>query len=47
MRRLNSFEDEHWDEAEDDKRVRWFGHPARSPTSRHAILNARYLPSDD
>ena len=27
MRRLNFLEDEPWDEAEDDKRVRWFGHP--------------------
>ena len=27
MRRLNFLEDEPWDEVEDDKRVRWFGHP--------------------
>src|SRR6267142_1126267 len=27
MRRLNFLEDEPWDELEDDKRVRWFGHP--------------------
>ena len=27
MRRLNFLDDEPWDEAEDDKRVRWFGHP--------------------
>src|SRR5437763_15801766 len=27
MRRLNFVEDEPWDEVEDDKRVRWFGHP--------------------
>ena len=27
MRRLNFLEDEPWDEVENDKRVRWFGHP--------------------
>ncbi len=27
MRRLNFLEDEPWDEVEDDKRFRWFGHP--------------------
>jgi uncharacterized cupin superfamily protein len=27
MGRLNFLEDEPWDELEDDKRVRWFGHP--------------------
>ena len=27
MRRLNFLEDDPWDEVEDDKRVRWFGHP--------------------
>ena len=27
MRRLNFLEDEPWDDVEDDKRVRWFGHP--------------------
>jgi uncharacterized cupin superfamily protein len=27
MRRLNFLEDEPWDEVEDDKRARWFGHP--------------------
>ena len=27
MRRLNFLADEPWDEVEDDKRVRWFGHP--------------------
>jgi uncharacterized cupin superfamily protein len=27
MRRLNFFADEPWDEQDDDKRVRWFGHP--------------------
>ena len=27
MHRLNFLEDEPWDEVEDDKRVRWFGHP--------------------
>jgi hypothetical protein len=27
LRRLNFLEDEPWDEVEDDRRVRWFGHP--------------------
>ena len=27
MRRLSFLEDEPWDDVEDDKRVRWFGHP--------------------
>jgi uncharacterized cupin superfamily protein len=27
MRRLNFLEDEPWDEQDDEKRVRWFGHP--------------------
>ncbi len=27
MRRLNFLEDEPWDEVQDDRRVRWFGHP--------------------
>ncbi len=27
MRRLNFMEDEPWDEVQDDRRVRWFGHP--------------------
>jgi uncharacterized cupin superfamily protein len=27
MRRLNFSEDKPWDEVENDKRVRWFGHP--------------------
>ena len=31
MRRLNFLEDEPWDEVEDDKRARWFGHVRRAP----------------
>ena len=27
MRRLNFLEDEPWDEVQEDRRVRWFGHP--------------------
>jgi uncharacterized cupin superfamily protein len=27
MRRLNFLDDEPWDQADDDVRVRWFGHP--------------------
>ena len=27
MRRLNFLEDQPWDEQDDEKRVRWFGHP--------------------
>ena len=27
VRRLNFLEDEPWDEVQDDRRVRWFGHP--------------------
>jgi uncharacterized cupin superfamily protein len=27
MRRLNFFDDEPWDEVEDARRTRWFGHP--------------------
>jgi uncharacterized cupin superfamily protein len=27
VRRLNFLDDEPWDEAHDDRRVRWFGHP--------------------
>ena len=30
MRRLNFLEDEPWDEADDDVRRRWFGHPFRT-----------------
>ena len=33
MRRLNFLENEPWDEVEDDKRVRWFGHPFGTTTS--------------
>jgi hypothetical protein len=33
MRRLNFLEDEPWDEAEDDKRVRWSGTRSRPTTS--------------
>src|SRR2546425_13273804 len=42
MRRLNFLEDEPWDEVEDDKRARWFGHPFG--TDRLGASLIEYLP---
>ena len=42
MRRLNFLEDEPWDEVEDDKRVRWFGHPFEADHLGASLIE--YLP---
>ena len=42
MRRLNFLEDEPWDEVEDDKRVRWFGHPFGTDQLGASLIE--YLP---
>jgi mannose-6-phosphate isomerase-like protein (cupin superfamily) len=42
MRRLNFMEDEPWDEAEDDKRVRWFRHPFGTDQLGASLIE--YLP---
>ena len=42
MRRLNFLEDEPWDEVEDDKRVRWFGHPFAADHLGASLIE--YLP---
>ena len=42
MRRLNFLEDEPWDEVEDDRRARWFGHPFGTDQLGASLIE--YLP---
>ncbi len=42
MRRLNFLQEEPWDEVEDDKRVRWFGHPFETDHLGASLIE--YLP---
>jgi uncharacterized cupin superfamily protein len=41
MRRLNFLKDEPWDEVDDQRRVRWFGHPFKTDMLGASLIELR------